>query len=164
MLDMTYKKGFTLIELLIVITIMGILAALISTNLFGARERAQDSQKKSNLEQLKTALHSYYANYRNFPASTNGMTIFGCGVNGTSQCTDSFTAGGVEYLNKFAKSGSFYEFRYYQCNGGDDFRLKINLTNASDPEILESQANCPANICVGQSLSFGSTDYVLCGN
>lgn len=161
---MTHKKGFTLIELLIVITIMGILAALISTNLFGARERALDSQKKSNLQQVKTALHSYYANYRKFPASTNGMTIYGCGANGTSQCTDSFTAAGVEYLNKFAKSGSFYAFRYYSCSDVDDFRLKINLTNASDPEILESQANCPANTCVGQSLSFGSTDYILCGN
>ena len=117
-------------ELLIVITIMGILTALVATNLYGARQRASDSQKKTNLRELKTALHLYYGNFHRYPnaAGNNGFNFYACGVS------------------------------------GDDFRLKINLQITSDVEIRESQARCPASACTGQSLSFGASDYVLCGN
>lgn len=159
------KKGFTLIELLIVITIFGILTALITTNLAGGRERALDSQKKQNLEQLKVSLHLYYTNFGHFPPPGNGLNFLACGSSGTTNCTDSFVAGGKEYMAKLPKnSGGQNEFRYYSCNDGDDFRLKINLTNVSDADILESQARCPSDTCAGQSLTFGTTDYVLCGN
>ncbi len=153
------KKGFTLIELLIVIVIIGILAAVVTTNFVAARSRAQDSQKKSNLQQLKIALRSYYVNHKSFPASTNGLTLFGCGANGTSQCGDSFTEGNIEYMSKFAKSGNFYEFRYYTCNGTDDFRIKVSLNNSSDPDIAESQLKCP--VC---GTTYSVNDYILCSN
>jgi prepilin-type N-terminal cleavage/methylation domain-containing protein len=166
---MMKRHGFTLIELLIVIVIMGILATLITTNLFGARERAGDNQKKTNLNQLKIALLSYYVSYRTYPPNGNpvGFAFNACGVGGTNSCASStsLTADGREYLSKIPKnSGGQYEFRYYQCNGGDDFRLKINLTNASDPDIADSQTRCPAASCLGTTLSFGPTDYVVCGN
>lgn len=165
MRKMIKKTGFTLIELLIVVVIMGILLALISSNLLGARQRAQDNQKKSNLNQLKTALQSYYVQYHKYPASTNGLTIFGCGTGGTSSCGTSFTADNIEFLSKFAKTGSFYEFRYYQCNSGDDYRIKVNLSNSSDSDIADSKLKCPSATCVGQSLTYDTTtnsDYVLC--
>lgn len=171
------KHGFTLIEILITITIIGILTALITTNLAGGRERASDSQKKQNLEQLKVSLHLYYTDYGHFPPPGNGLNFLACGNEGTTNCTDSFTAGGKEYMAKLPKSGNQNAFRYYSCNSGDDFRLKINLTNSSDAEIADSQARCPADTCItdsqdgcpadtctGQSLSFGTSDYVLCGN
>lgn len=171
------KHGFTLIEILVVIVIIGILSVIVTTNFVGARERAQDSQKKSNLNQLKIALRSYYAQHKTFPASTggsgvSGMSIFGCGATGTSLCGDSFTEGNppnnIEYLPKFAKSGNFYEFRYYQCTGGDDFRATVSLSNKSDPDIAESKLKCPASSCAGPTLSYdGASDkitYVLCND
>lgn len=159
------RRGFTLIELLIVIVIMGVLAAFISTNLFGARERAGDTQKKSNLNQLKIALQLYYTSFHQYPPAGSGLSFAACGVDGNTNCTDSFTNGTVVFMDKLPKnSGGQYEFRYYQCNNQDDFRLKINLTNASDPDISTSQVRCPASTCLGTSLSFGPTDYVLCGD
>lgn len=161
------KKGFTLIELLIVIMIIGVLAALVITNLVGGRERASDSSKKRNLEQLKVALHLYYTDFGHYPNDprNNGFNFYACGEAGNSLCSNTFTAANKEYMGKLPKnSGNQNDFRYYPCGSGDDFRLKINLNNYSDQETADSQSRCPSDLCNGQSLRFASNDYVLCGN
>lgn len=50
------KRGFTLIELLIVITILGILAALTLASYGNTQAKARDGVRKSDLAQIKRAL------------------------------------------------------------------------------------------------------------
>ena len=55
------QKGFTLIELLVVIAIIAILAALILAALTSAQKGARDSQRRSDVSQVKTAASQYQA-------------------------------------------------------------------------------------------------------
>lgn len=58
------QSAFTLIELLIVISIIGILAALITASFTASQRQARDVNRKSDLAQYRTALESF--------ASANG--------------------------------------------------------------------------------------------
>lgn len=144
------KNGFTLIELLVVIAIIGILAGLVLTNMQGARERARDVRRKSDLTSINQALRLYYTDAHHFPeGNTTDYLIIGCGTIATPiDCSwnSSFSTTTTNYMNILPLDPSSTDtneitYRYYS-GGEDTFLLIAQLENLSDPAIDSSQDSC----------------------
>lgn len=90
----TTKKGFTLIELLVVVAIIGLLSSVVLASLNVARIKARDSVRKSDIQQIRTALEFYYSVNGSYPAETacdtsRGSSASTCPPTGTTWTTTS---------------------------------------------------------------------------
>lgn len=57
--SMRYTKGFTIVELLIVISILGVVMAIVITSYGNSVQRAHDQQVKANAESIRTSLELF---------------------------------------------------------------------------------------------------------
>ncbi len=63
------REGFTLIEILVVISIIGVLAAIILPALAGVMEHSKITSGINEIRQLEAALASYESAHRDYPPS-----------------------------------------------------------------------------------------------
>jgi type II secretion system protein G len=134
----TFFKAFTLIELLIVIAVIGILVAVILPNLIGMRERARDTVRKNDVNQLKKALRLYFDDFGAYPKDNSGLIC--CDADPTtctSVCGSNFVVNGTSYMKSIPEG-----YTYDQLDGGYDFLLTIDLENASDQDLAKSADRC----------------------
>jgi general secretion pathway protein G len=135
------KKGFTLIELLVVIAIIGMLSALLVPNFMGARERARDAQRKSDLKQIQKALEMYRQDQNPPLYPTAAGNRFGT----TSTCGSSFNSGSTIYMNKIPCDPLGPTPYYYSPNNTNlTFQLCACLENKADSD---SSTSCPCGPC-----------------
>lgn len=130
------KKGFTLIELLVVIAVISILSALLMPNFMAVRERARDTQRKSDLKQLKTALELYKQNQSDssFPSALPAGGECWSSTGSGSPCPDS-----VIYMKEVPsdpnrKDGSGNPEDYYYTQSTGTYSICTCLENGGDPE------------------------------
>jgi prepilin-type N-terminal cleavage/methylation domain-containing protein/prepilin-type processing-associated H-X9-DG protein len=77
-------RGFTLVELLVVITIIGMLMALIVPAVGAARERARQAQCLSNMGQMAKAMQTYASQKQQLPGRVNNVSYNSASGPGTT--------------------------------------------------------------------------------
>ena len=108
--------GFTLVELLVVISIIGILIALLLPAVQAAREAARRGQCQNNLKQYGLALHNYHATHGMFPMGSVPNRWW------TAQ----------SMLLPYLEGGTIYKLVNYSYNG-DCFQAANAQPPAQDP-------------------------------
>lgn len=66
--------GFTLFEMLVVISIIGVLVAVMSTSFSGAQKRARDSKRVQDLNNVQKAAEQYFALTQGYPLTWTANT------------------------------------------------------------------------------------------
>jgi general secretion pathway protein G len=69
----TMKKGFTLIEIIIVLTLIGILVAIVVPIYRSSVVRAREAVLKENLFQIRDAISKYYFDKHKYPTALDDL-------------------------------------------------------------------------------------------
>lgn len=64
-----FKRGYTLVELMVAISILALLFAAGVTSYSKASGRSRDAKRKSDIEQLRSALEMYRADNSSYPST-----------------------------------------------------------------------------------------------
>lgn len=68
-----HSKKFSLIELLVVISILGILATVVSINVMDHLSAARQTKAKVQIQQFTDALGFYFIDNHNYPTTSEGL-------------------------------------------------------------------------------------------
>ncbi|HEU5162938.1 MAG TPA: prepilin-type N-terminal cleavage/methylation domain-containing protein [Thermoanaerobaculia bacterium] len=71
------NRGFTLIELVVVVSIIGILAAIALVNVRGAQRKTAETILKADLHNMRKAIDDFYADRQRFPTSLQELVETG---------------------------------------------------------------------------------------
>jgi len=134
------KKGFTLIEVLVVIAIIGVLATLSVASLGGARKKANDAKRKSDLSQIGRIL--YASNCYVPDAGYGDYDIKDLAAELTARYPQ--YAAIAKYLPVDPKTGTETASNYrYQVAPEDHCVIYSNFENEGEPIVLSITSPAP---------------------
>lgn len=135
------RKSFTLIELLVVIAIIGSLSALFLPNFMAIREKARDTQRKSDLKTIQKAFEIYKQDKTPEAIPPAGALP----TDGRVFTSDYPALTGSIYTSHFPKD-PLTSYRYVYTPGvGLDYTLCACLENKADPD--GTTGNCSGLVC-----------------
>jgi prepilin-type N-terminal cleavage/methylation domain-containing protein len=129
------QDGFTLLELLVVISITGLLAAVLLVAMNSARVKARDAYRIQTTEEIAKAIELYYDDHHEYPPITtytlypdmNAAINIPGGGGGGEVSWNELSATLAPYLSKLPPPSNQYNY-YYFATGTDPLTLSVHST------------------------------------
>jgi general secretion pathway protein G len=152
------KKGFTLVEMLIVLGIVGVVATMliVGINPLDQIRKSTDTERKTDLDQLKDALELYYQDNGTYPPSSADFKLY------IGSTTLAWGSAWQPYMNQLPKDPSptrTYQYYVPLASGGQTYYIYASLERGSkDPQACNNGNACaslggsgfpPASSCGG---------------
>ena len=131
-------RGFTIVELLVVVTIIGVLVALLLPAVQGAREAARRAQCLNNLKQIGLAMQNYHATINTFPMRS-GLVV----RPGVIATWNNWSAQSL--MLQFLDQSPVYDSINFSFEGRASQHNLCNITNSTAFETSWSVFLCPSD-------------------
>lgn len=109
---LTNSRGMTLIEIMVVVTILGIIATLVTVNVIGRLDQAKVSAAKTQIKNLETALDEFRRDNGFYPQTEQGLKAL-IEKPSTGRVPTSYPKGGYVKGNSVPRDPWNCEFSYY---------------------------------------------------
>lgn len=129
------ERGFTLLELLVVMTIIGILAAIAVPALRDSPQRAREAALKEDLFSMRSVIDQYHGDKGNYPADLQTLVTEG-------------------YLRKIptdpmTKSADTWTVAYEEAPTGDSSSPSSSGDTPAAPGVIDVHSGSPAKALDG---------------
>jgi type IV pilus assembly protein PilA len=111
------NAGFTVLELIIVVTMIGVLAAIAIQQFNGYRARAIDVSMRSDLKNAAMAMESYYGEFLSYPSTQASILQVGYRKTSGVTLTINVTSPSTFTLNASRPNGSQPNFIFDSSTG-----------------------------------------------
>jgi prepilin-type N-terminal cleavage/methylation domain-containing protein len=117
------KNGFTIIELLVSIVVIGILVTIMIVSYNSIQQRSRDSERSSDIVQLKVAIEKYRAEKSEYPSVCSADNV-GCPVSNLATELAPYISNIPHDPKYVADSSDDYQY-VRRLTASDGFGLKV---------------------------------------